>query len=79
MDLRIIHKINLHEISQISLCTIPHHTTPGKMQYRTDGNRRILPTYFVPDPSILKFKVVARVDEIVAYMYVWSVWCGGVG
>ena len=44
------------------------------MQYSTDGNRRILPTYFVPDPSILKFRVVARVDEIVAYMYVWSVW-----
>ena len=29
--------------------TIPHHTAPGKIQYRTDGNSRILhvPTYFV--------------------------------
>ena len=36
----------------VNVCTAPHHTAPGKIQYRTDGNSRILPTYFVPDPSI---------------------------
>ena len=59
----------------------PHHTIPhqGKMQYRTDKNCRILPTYFVPDPSInftwySVFEVGrGRVDEIVADVYVGSV------
>ena len=57
-----------------------HHTAPGKMQYRTDGNSRILPTYFVPNPNInfMWYSVfvvgrVGRVDEVVAYMYVGSV------
>ena len=30
----------------------PHHTAPGKIQYRTDGKDRIIPTNFVPDPGI---------------------------
>ena len=57
-----------------------HRTAPGKMQYRSDGNSRILPTYFVPDLginfmwySLLVVGRVGRVDEIIAYMYVGSV------
>ena len=30
----------------------PHHTAPGKTQYRTDGNGRNLLTNSVPDQSI---------------------------
>ena len=30
----------------------PHHTAPGKTQYRTDQNSGNLPTSSVPDPSI---------------------------
>ena len=28
------------------VCTAPHHTTLGKIQYRTDGNYRTLPSMF---------------------------------
>ena len=56
-----------------------HCTAPGKIQYRSDGKSRILPIYFVPDPSInlmwhLVFEVgrVGRVGEIVASMYQWD-------
>ena len=50
----------------------PHHTALGKIQYRTDGKSRILPTIFVPDPDInfmwhFVFEV-GRVGEIFAYM-----------
>ena len=64
----------------LNVCTAPHHTTPGKMQYRTDGNSRILLIYFVPDPSfkfiwysVFEVGRVGRVDEMLAYMYVGSV------
>ena len=32
----------------------PHrtHTAPDKIQYRTDGKSRMLPSNFVPEPSI---------------------------
>ena len=57
----------------------PHHTAPGKIQYRSDGKSRILPTNFVPDPSInlmwhFVFEVgrVGRVGDIVAPMYQWD-------
>ena len=53
-----------------------HRTAPGKIQYRTDGKSRILPTNFVPEPSInlmwhFVFEVgrVGRVGDIVAFMY----------
>ena len=36
----------------LNVCTAPHHTAPSKIQYRTDGKSRILPTNLVPDPSI---------------------------
>ena len=29
-----------------------HRTAPGKIQYRTDGKSRMLPSNFVPEPSI---------------------------
>ena len=69
--------------------TRPHHTAPGKIQYRTDGKSRTLPTNFVPDQSInlIDFmfevgKVAGRIGEIVAYMYQWDripydTYCGG--
>ena len=57
----------------------PHHTEPGKIQYRTDGKSRILPTNFVPDQNInliwyYMFEVgrVGRVGDIVAYIYQWD-------
>ena len=57
-----------------------HRTAPGKMQDHADGNSRILPTYFVPNPrinsmwySVFEMGRVGRVDEIVVYMYVESV------
>ena len=37
----------------LNVCTAPHHTAPGKIQYQTDGKSRILPTIFVPDLSII--------------------------
>ena len=56
-----------------------HCTAPGKIQYRTGGKSQILPTNFVPDPSIsfmwhFVFEVgrVGRVGEIVVYMYQWD-------
>ena len=48
----------------LNVCTAPHHTAPGKMLYRTDGNSRILPTYFVPDPSINNVYSVFEVGRI---------------
>ena len=52
-----------------------HRTAP----YRTDGKSRILPTIFIPNPSIklmwhFVFEVgrVGRVGEIFAYMYQWD-------
>ena len=37
---------------RVWLCTAPHHTAPVKIQYRTDGNCRNMPTNSVPDASI---------------------------
>ena len=53
----------------------PHHTAPGKTQYRTDENSRNLPTNSVPDPSInlmLGVGIVGIFLEIIVYMYVGS-------
>ena len=54
----------------------PHRTIPHQVKYST---AEILPTNFVPDPSInlmwyFVFEVgrVGRVCEIVAYMYQWD-------
>ena len=59
----------------------PHRTIPHQVKYSTalTEKKRILPTYFVPGPSInlmwhLVFEVgrVGRVGEIVASMYQWD-------
>ena len=60
----------------LNVCTAPHHTAPGKTQYRTDENSRNLPTNSVPDPSInlmLEMGIVGKFLEMIVYMYVGSV------
>ena len=37
---------------RLNVCTAPHDTAPGKIQYRTDEKSRMLPSNFVPEPSI---------------------------
>ena len=74
----------------LNVCTAPHHTAPGKIQYRTDGKSPTLPSNFVPDQSINLIwyfmfevgKLAGRIGEIVAYMYQWDripydTYCGG--
>ena len=50
----------------LNVCTAPHHTAPGKIQYCTDGKSRILPTNFVPDQSINTVGVFLCLERVEA-------------
>ena len=57
----------------VTSCVITAEPVNIPRQYRNDGKSRILPTIFLPDPSITlmwhSVCEVGRVGEIVAYMY----------